>query len=289
MALFLDTQSISREVLQIIKDAKRKLILVSPYFQTSELFRERIRTKSERSTLTELTIIYGKESLRPSEIEWMEEIKNLIVLDKKNLHAKCYLNESRAVICSMNLYEYSQQNNIEMGILITKKEDPEAFRSLMDEIESIKHNSTSVIDNRVPTFERLTLNQKLMHKLINQLVQYKLKDESLEVLTDVEIISLACQERLNIHNVSRILPEEKFNEYVQGILKKATYARKFTIGKIEKIIPGSDEYYPKIHFLLQDGSKLFLDCTEKNLPRENAFVAVKINDSWFNEHIYLEE
>lgn len=289
MALFLDTQSISREILQIIKDAKRRLILVSPYFQTSELFRERIRTKSEQCTLTELAIIFGKESLRPSEIEWMEEIKNLIVLDKKNLHAKCYLNESRAVICSMNLYEYSQQNNIEMGILITRKDDPIAFRSLLKEIENIKHNGINIIDNRVPTFERLTLNQKLMHKLINQLVQYKLKNENLEVLTDAEIISLACQERLNIHNVSRILSEEKFNEYINGILKKVTYAQKFTIGKIEKIVPGSDEYYPKIHFLLPDGDKLFLDCTEKNLPRENAFVAVKINDSWFNEHIYLEE
>ncbi len=41
----------------------------------------------------------------------------------KNLHAKCYLNESECIISSLNLYEFSQINNNEMGILIRKYED----------------------------------------------------------------------------------------------------------------------------------------------------------------------
>ena len=38
----------------------------------------------------------------------------------KNLHAKCYLNESTCIISSLNLYEFSQVNNNEMGVLIEK-------------------------------------------------------------------------------------------------------------------------------------------------------------------------
>ena len=35
----------------------------------------------------------------------------------KNLHAKCYLNEKKMIITSMNLYEFSQVNNREMAFL----------------------------------------------------------------------------------------------------------------------------------------------------------------------------
>ena len=38
---------------------------------------------------------------------------------RKNLHAKCYLNEKEALLTSMNLYEYSQEHNDEMGILVS--------------------------------------------------------------------------------------------------------------------------------------------------------------------------
>ena len=38
------------------------------------------------------------------------------------LHAKCYLNEQAAIITSLNLYEFSQQNNEEMGVYIENKD-----------------------------------------------------------------------------------------------------------------------------------------------------------------------
>ncbi len=51
----------------------------------------------------------------------------------KNLHAKCFLNESEALITSMNLYEFSQVNNEEMGILISKASDPELYGKVYEE------------------------------------------------------------------------------------------------------------------------------------------------------------
>ena len=46
----------------------------------------------------------------------------------KNLHAKCYLNESLCIITSLNLYEFSQVNNNEMGVLIRRAEDTDLYR-----------------------------------------------------------------------------------------------------------------------------------------------------------------
>lgn len=292
MALFLETQSISKEILELIKEAKKKIILISPYFKTSELLRERIRTKSDNSKLTEFTIIYGKEDLKESELEWMKGIKNLNILEKKNLHAKCYLNENRAIICSMNLYDYSQQNNIEMGILITKKDDPIAFRSLLDEIFNLKHNSINILNNQIVTFDSLTPNQKLNYKLINELVGYKLKDKKKtedDILTTAELISLASCENLNTESISKLLPEKKFDEYCDGILKKMNYSQKFTLGKIDRIIRSQELTYPKIIFKLLNGNVLELDCTENNLPKkENIYVAVRLNETWFNEYYTLD-
>jgi hypothetical protein len=291
MALFLDTQSISKEILQIIKEAKKRVVLVSPYFQTSGLIRERIRTKGEKSNLTEFTIIYGKGDLKATEYNWMKEIKNLVVLEKINLHAKCYLNESRAVICSMNLYEYSQQNNIEMGILITRKEDPVAFHALMDEIENLKHNGLRKIDNRPNTYEKLAFNQKLKYILINELVGYRLngdRDEEFEILTTSELISLASSEILNAQTLSKLLPEKKSAEYCEGILQKMDYAQKFTLGTILKVIQNTRFKYPKIVFKPFDSDEILLSCTEDNLPVENIIVAAKIKGDWFNSWYYLE-
>ena len=51
----------------------------------------------------------------------------------KNLHAKCYLNENEALLTSMNLYEFSQINNNEMGILVSRENEPELYNEILQE------------------------------------------------------------------------------------------------------------------------------------------------------------
>ena len=48
----------------------------------------------------------------------------------KNLHAKCYLNEAEALLTSMNLYKFSQENNDEMGILVSREDDEELYEQI---------------------------------------------------------------------------------------------------------------------------------------------------------------
>ena len=59
----------------------------------------------------------------------------------ENLHAKCYFNEVDMVITSMNMYEFSEKNNREMGVHITKKSDFDLFEKATNETYSIIQSS----------------------------------------------------------------------------------------------------------------------------------------------------
>ena len=135
MAKFLDTEGISHHINQIIKNAEDKLILISPYLKIKDRYKELIKYKDKLKK--DIRIIYGKQELQPEEINWLEPLEYVRTIFCKNLHAKCYMNENEALITSMNLYEFSQINNIEMGILISKEEDSELFKNINEEVQRL--------------------------------------------------------------------------------------------------------------------------------------------------------
>jgi hypothetical protein len=67
----------------------------------------------------------------------MQSMPNAEVLGIENLHAKCYGNETTAIITSMNFYEYSIEHNWEMGVLID--EDNESWDSVQNEIDTLRY------------------------------------------------------------------------------------------------------------------------------------------------------
>lgn len=135
MAQFLTTNGTSYNIENIIIEAKTKLVLVSPYLQISKTFYERLKDASNRNV--SIKIIYGKDELKPNEHNSLAELKKVELYFFENLHAKCYFNETKMVITSMNMYEFSEKNNREMGVLIDKEEDKELFERAVTETLSI--------------------------------------------------------------------------------------------------------------------------------------------------------
>jgi phosphatidylserine/phosphatidylglycerophosphate/cardiolipin synthase-like enzyme len=154
MAKFLDTLGISNELGQIIKNAKEKLVIVSPYLQISERFKEMLEDQDRMRIYIDL--IYRKSELQPTESNWLKGLTSVRTRICKNLHAKCYLNESRALITSMNFYEFSQVNNEEMGIVVSKDEDPQLYDDISKEIQRLIRNN----DEIKVTVEKVTPNKK---------------------------------------------------------------------------------------------------------------------------------
>jgi RNA polymerase-binding transcription factor DksA len=92
----------------------------------------------------DIRFIYGKNELQPDEINWLRTLKFVRTSFCENLHAKCYLNENEAIVTSMNLYEFSQVNNQEMGIYVTKVADPQLYDDIYNEARRLIRISDEV-------------------------------------------------------------------------------------------------------------------------------------------------
>lgn len=142
MAEFLTTNGTSYHIENIIIEAKSKLVLISPYLQISKTFYERLKDASNKNV--SIKIIYGKDELKPNEKNSLAELKNIELFYFQNLHAKCYLNENKMVITSMNMYEFSEKTNREMGVLIDRNVDQVLYDKAVAETLSILQSAEPV-------------------------------------------------------------------------------------------------------------------------------------------------
>jgi len=141
MAKYLRTSSITAELETLIRDATEKLYIISPYLKLSDNIKELLNDKEREKV--EVRIIFGKQELAPEEMSYLEGLSYVRLYFSRNLHAKCYLNENKMIIASMNLYEFSQQHNKEMGILIDTSDDNDrlVYEDAYKDITSILQNS----------------------------------------------------------------------------------------------------------------------------------------------------
>ena len=142
MAKFLNTSATNFFLEELIKNAKERLILISPYLRLNDRIKELLEDKDRLKI--DVRIVYGKSDLHPEEIKWIQKLDYVRLSFCKNLHAKCYLNESECIISSLNLYEFSQVNNNEMGISVRKYEDDEVFKDAYEEAQRIIRISEEV-------------------------------------------------------------------------------------------------------------------------------------------------
>ncbi|HWZ21619.1 MAG TPA: phospholipase D family protein [Cytophagaceae bacterium] len=141
MSKYLRTSGISSGIDDLIREAKERLYIISPYLKLSDNVKELLNDKEREKV--EVRIIFGKQELNPTEMSYLQKLKYVRLYFSKNLHAKCYLNEKKMIITSMNLYEFSQQHNKEMGILIDREDenDKKVYDDAWKDIESILNNA----------------------------------------------------------------------------------------------------------------------------------------------------
>ena len=135
MAKFLNTSGTNYYLEELIKGASDRLILISPFLKLNDRIKELLEDKNRLKI--DVRIVYGKSELQPEEINWLKELSFVRTSFCKNLHAKCYINEETCIITSLNLYEFSQVNNNEMGVLISRNEDSDIYRDAYEEAQRI--------------------------------------------------------------------------------------------------------------------------------------------------------
>jgi phosphatidylserine/phosphatidylglycerophosphate/cardiolipin synthase-like enzyme len=146
MAKFLTTNGINYLIEEIIKGAKERIVLVSPYLRLNSRIKE-LLGDGYRPDI-DMRIVYGKKELEAPERQWLRSVPHIRTSFCQNLHAKCYLNESMCVISSLNLHLYSQQNNNEMGVMVKRSTDHQMFSDITAEVDRLVRISESTHDDR---------------------------------------------------------------------------------------------------------------------------------------------
>lgn len=135
MAKFLNTSATNYFLEDLIKTARDRLILISPFLKLNDRVKELLQDKNRLKI--DVRIVYGKNELQPEEINWLRELSYIRTSFCKNLHAKCYINEESCIITSLNLYEFSQINNNEMGVLVSRRDDGDLYKEAYEEAQRI--------------------------------------------------------------------------------------------------------------------------------------------------------
>ena len=123
MAKFLKGNELNAELEKIFETAENQIILISPYIKLHERYKSSLLTKLNNPNL-EIVILFGKneddisKSMKQEDFDFFKQFPNVEILYEKRLHAKYYANETKALLTSMNLYGFSQNNNIEAGVLM---------------------------------------------------------------------------------------------------------------------------------------------------------------------------
>ena len=139
MAKFLNTSATNYFLEELIKNARERLIIISPFLKLNDRIKELLEDKNRMKL--DIRVVYGKSELQPEEISWLRSQEYIRTSFCKNLHAKCYMNEQTCIITSLNLYEFSQINNNEIV--------PVTLNSAVQAVTSQPDVETAIVDQAV--------------------------------------------------------------------------------------------------------------------------------------------
>lgn len=122
MAKFVKGNQLNSEIESLFEQAVTELIIVSPFIKLHDRIVEALKPKVNDPKL-QVSVVYGKnetdkkKSLREEDFEFFSQFANIQIFYESRLHAKYYANEDKGILSSMNLYDFSQNNNIEFGVV----------------------------------------------------------------------------------------------------------------------------------------------------------------------------
>lgn len=122
--IFVTASAIGYYLERLFEQAEHSIVIISPYIKISLRIRSILMDKINNGI--KVTVVH-RESF---DYDGM----NIKTFKRKNLHAKCFFTDKAVLIGSMNLYDYSQINNDEMGIFLTKKDNLELYENIEKEV-----------------------------------------------------------------------------------------------------------------------------------------------------------
>ena len=163
MADFLTGDQLNHEIVKIISDTREEVVLASPYMKFHDRIKRELKKLKEDPTVY-VSIIIGKSdgnfksSIDKDSLEFIMNLPNVSLYHENRLHAKFYGNGNDFILSSMNLYDFSQNTNIEFGVklmagsLLDNRFEKDAFKFIEEVI-----SQAELIYENVPVFEKKLL------------------------------------------------------------------------------------------------------------------------------------
>lgn len=185
MAQFITGENLENVVYEIIWEAERNLLIVSPFIKLDDYFK-RLFDKHIYNPKLHILIVFGKnekeisKSLSKNDFDYFKKFLNISIVYVPNLHAKYYGNEKKGMITSINLYDYSFKNNIEFGVYseinilskFTANTDNEAWQTCYE----LAKKSEAIFIKR-PVFEKKILSSLLGKNYIKSEILHDTTDK----------------------------------------------------------------------------------------------------------------
>ena len=128
MAELLKTKRIASELEELISTAKKYICIFSYSLKIDSIYIQRLKAASKRGV--HITLVFGVEPYNLDALKEIYKFENCNIYFKEYLHAKFYYNEDTLIIASMNLSEFSEKNNYEIGVLFQKKHHETVFENI---------------------------------------------------------------------------------------------------------------------------------------------------------------
>lgn len=185
MPQFLHHENIKKELLNLFKEAEEILFLVSPFIQLSEEMKRSLSRK-KNDVAFEIVVLFGKnehnlsKSLSREDMEFFKQFQNVQIFYQADLHAKYYGNETKSIVSSLNLHQFSVKNNIEIGILLERK-----FLSLNGDKQldtEIFEYIQKVIEHSEIVYEHTTKQKNSFFGLIKGEIKRKVTYDATEIV-----------------------------------------------------------------------------------------------------------
>lgn len=181
MAEFITDKQLDDKLTDIIWNAKKELIILSPFIRLDDYCKNVVFKNLKNNPELEIIIVFGKNegetqrSLTPADLEIFKEFSNISIIYCKNLHAKYYANENEALLTSLNLLGKSMTENVEYGIYFqNSKLNLEKLYT-----DSISYTNQVITDNPCVYIKRSVFkktNFGLTKKYIESKVLYDVTD-----------------------------------------------------------------------------------------------------------------
>lgn len=206
MAVFLNTNKLNYWIPKLISEAESELILIVPYIQVSPSIFKALKAVNNEGV--DITLVYRENKLSKEERIKLSSFENLTLLHHPNIHCKCYYNGDLLILGSMNLYEYSEKNNREMGILFHHK----MMKDLDKNTEGYDSDNKTIFDDAILEIREI-INGAQVEKLSET---GKAKNFKIDIIKTDEEIEIEKCNRLNNYFLNKKFKafEETENNWV---------------------------------------------------------------------------